>query len=85
MPRPHPFEQTESFCTYIIPAALAYYVAAVLVILPRTLPIRLALLPVKLWLLFRAATSVDIVAAYGDPSYGILDYFLGVSERNNAS
>ena len=22
------------------------------------------------------------MAAYGDPSYGILDYFLGVSERN---
>jgi hypothetical protein len=62
-----------------VPAALAYYIAAVLVILPRTFPIRLALLPVTLWAFFRAATSIDVVAALADPGYDFLAYFICVS------
>ena len=71
----------ESFYTYIAPAALAYYVAAILVILPGTRPIRLGVLPLKLWLFFRAGTSVNVVEACGDPSYKFLDYFISVSDH----
>jgi len=62
-----------------VPATLACYVAAILVILPRTRPIRLALLPVNIWLFFRVLTSIDVVVAYGDPGYSFLGYILGVS------
>jgi hypothetical protein len=72
---------TESIYTYITPAALAYYVAAILVILPRTRPIRLGVLPLKLWLFFRAGTSVNVVEACGDPGYKFLDYFISVSDH----
>lgn len=66
-----------------LPAALSYYTFAVLVILPGTFPIRVALLPVTLWLLFRAATLIDVGAACydGDPGYEFLGYGLGVSLR----
>jgi len=80
---PHPSSRLPltfgSFCTDFLPAVLAYYLAGVLVILPGTRTIRLALLPVTLWLLFRAATSLDIGAACGDPGYDFLGYGLGVS------
>lgn len=52
-----------------------------LVILPRTLPLRLALLPITLWLLFRAATLLDVTQPTGevDPGYEFLGFGLGVS------
>lgn len=53
------------------------YVTTVLVILPGTLPLRLALLPVTLWLTFRAFTTIDVVGS--NPSYGFLGYGFGVS------
>lgn len=61
--------------------AFAYYVTAVLVILPGTFPLRLALLPVTLWLAFRAVTSIDVGAGLfgSDPRYEFLGYGLGVS------
>jgi hypothetical protein len=64
-----------------VPAVLAYHVAAILVILPRTRPIRLALLPVNIWLFFRVLTSIDVVAGCGDPGYNFFGYVLGVSGR----
>ena len=66
-----------------MPAALAYYVAAVLVLLPGTRPIRLTLMPLILWSLFRAATSIDIGAACGDPGYDFYGYGLCVSGSIN--
>ena len=55
--------------------------AAILVQLPNTLPIRLALLPVSLWLFFRAATSLDVTAGWlgSEPGYDFLGYGLCVS------
>ncbi|KZP22752.1 hypothetical protein FIBSPDRAFT_930918 [Athelia psychrophila] len=63
-----------NFLTIFTPAALAYYTAAVLVILPRTLFLRLTLLPGTLWLLFRAATLLDAAQPMGevDPGYEFL-------------
>jgi len=62
-----------------VPVVIAYYVAAVLVVLPGTRPVRLALLPVILWSFFRAATSIDVVASYKEPGYDFLGYGFCVS------
>lgn len=49
------------FVRYIMPPVLSHYVIAVLVQLPQTFAIRLALLPISLWLKFTAFTHVDLV------------------------
>ena len=54
----------QSFTQDLLPALLCYYATAVLVILPNTFRIRLALLPITLWAAFRAGTQVDLVAGY---------------------
>ncbi|KAF8807055.1 hypothetical protein BYT27DRAFT_7190770 [Phlegmacium glaucopus] len=45
---------------------LCYYVTAILVTLPRTSLIRLAILPITLFFAFRASTQLDLAAGYGD-------------------
>lgn len=69
----------DSFLVDVLPAVLAYYVTAVLVILPGTLAFRRVLLPISLWLLFRAATVIDVGAACGGPEYDFLGYGFCVS------
>lgn len=44
----------------LFPPILCHYVTAVLVLIPNTFHLRLALLPVSLWLSFRGATRVDL-------------------------
>lgn len=43
-----------------------YYLTAILVILPQTFLIRLAILPISLFFIFRASTQLDLAAGYGD-------------------
>ena len=45
---------------------LCCYVTAILVTLPRTFLVRLAILPITLFYAFRASTQLDIAAGYGD-------------------
>ena len=54
----------QNFAQDILPAFLCYYATAVLVIVPNTFRIRLALLPITLWAVFRAGTQVNLVAGY---------------------
>jgi len=56
----------QSFIDNLLPPILCYYVTAVLVLLPDTLFIRLALLPLTLGVAFRGATRIDAVVAYND-------------------
>lgn len=61
-----------------MPVLALYYVTAVAVILPRTVLLRLALLPLTLWSAFRVVTSVDIALAWNEPGFRCLDFGLGV-------
>ncbi|KAI6040569.1 hypothetical protein EDC04DRAFT_2602355 [Pisolithus marmoratus] len=54
-----------SFLAYILPAYLSYHVMALLVILPRTRLLRIALWPLITLLAFRAAVYIDFSG--GDP------------------
>ncbi|KAL4263189.1 wax synthase family protein [Pleurotus pulmonarius] len=56
----------QTFLEDLLPPILCYYATAVLVTLPNTILIRLALLPVTLWTLFRACTTVDLVKSLED-------------------
>lgn len=68
----------EEFCRYtrrplsiqsselLLVPLLCYYVTAILVTLPRTFLIRLAILPITLFYAFRASTQLDLTAGYGD-------------------
>ena len=60
--RPLSVESSELLLTPL----LCYYLTAILVILPRTFPIRLAVLPITLFYAFRASTQLDLAAGYGD-------------------
>ncbi|PPQ91017.1 hypothetical protein CVT25_013942 [Psilocybe cyanescens] len=62
-----------TFTYEILPPILLYYATAVLVLLPRTYPIRLALLPITLYTAFRATTQIDL--AKGLPEEQSLAYF----------
>ena len=66
IPPPHTREPLtrQSFLRDLLPPFLCYYTTAVLVILPDTLFIRLALLPLTLWMIFRAATRVDLIGMF---------------------
>ncbi|KIO04294.1 hypothetical protein M404DRAFT_143647 [Pisolithus tinctorius Marx 270] len=59
-----PFD-TSTFFAYIVPTCLSYYVAAVLVILPGTRVLRIALWPLVALLAFRATMGIDFTG--GDP------------------
>ena len=50
--------------TDLLPPVLCYYATALLVLLPRTLPVRVALFPITLWATFRAATQLDLSAGW---------------------
>lgn len=62
-----------------MPVLITYYVTAALTLFPGTFPYRLALLPVNLWLAFRAVITIDIALALDDPAYKFVDYGMGVS------
>lgn len=64
--------------TNILPVIALYYVTAVLVIIPGTSNIRLALLPLSLCSAFRAVTSIDIALAWNEPGFRCLDFGFGV-------
>ncbi|PPR00894.1 hypothetical protein CVT24_000379 [Panaeolus cyanescens] len=53
-----------NFISDFLPAIIFYYATAILVVTPKTLPARLALLPITLWAAFRAATQLDFSAGY---------------------
>ncbi|CAA7265531.1 unnamed protein product [Cyclocybe aegerita] len=53
-----------AFTHELLPPILSYYVAAILVLLPHTFAIRLALLPITLWSAFHGATQLHLVAGY---------------------
>ncbi|KAF8150629.1 membrane bound O-acyl transferase family-domain-containing protein [Crassisporium funariophilum] len=55
----------QNFTYELLPPLLCYYATAILVLIPRTLYIRLALLPVTLYAAFRASTQLDLAAGYG--------------------
>jgi len=65
----------QSFVEHILLTFCGYYATALLVVLPDTFPIRLALLPLTLWSAFRAATSIDMSLHLG-PDYAYLNYGL---------
>jgi hypothetical protein len=48
---------------------LCYYITALLVILPRTFLIRLAILPITLFYAFRTSTQLDLAAGNGGLAY----------------
>jgi len=54
----------QTFTRDFLPAVVCYYATAVLVLIPRTFAIRLALLPVTLAAAFRAGTQLDFAAGY---------------------
>ncbi|KDR76355.1 hypothetical protein GALMADRAFT_247761 [Galerina marginata CBS 339.88] len=58
-----------TFTRDCLPPILLYYVTALLVITPRTFPIRLALLPITLYAAFRCATHIDLVKGYPDEEH----------------
>ena len=57
---------------------LCHYVTAILVTLPRTFLIRLAILPITLLYAFRAATQLDLAAGYGNGRLAYLNQDLVV-------
>ena len=59
-----------------------FYLTAVLVILPRTFLVRLAILPISLFFIFRASTQLDLATVCGDDgSFAYLNQVLLVSEH----
>jgi hypothetical protein len=56
----------QSFTQDLLPPLICYFVTAVLVLTPKSFPVRLALLPISLWSAFRASTRLDLTAGYGD-------------------
>ena len=59
---------------------LCYYVTAILVTLPRTLLIRLIILPITLFYAFRASTQLDLAAGYGNGRLSYLNQDLVVRQ-----
>ena len=60
------------FISGVLPVYLCYYIMALLVILPGTRYYRLALLPIGLYLAFRAGTTYDV--SCGDPAQKYRNY-----------
>ncbi|GLB34466.1 putative membrane bound O-acyl transferase family protein [Lyophyllum shimeji] len=55
-----------AFLRHILPAILCYYATSVLVLVPNTFWVRLAILPLSLWICFDAATRLDVAKTYDD-------------------
>ncbi|GLB41664.1 putative membrane bound O-acyl transferase family protein [Lyophyllum shimeji] len=62
-----------TFFRDLVAPLLCYYATAVLVLLPNTLVIRLAVLPLSLWTFFNGATRLDIVKAYNNERLAYLN------------
>ncbi|KAF8632235.1 hypothetical protein AX15_001987 [Amanita polypyramis BW_CC] len=62
-----------SFLKVLLPALILYYITAFLIIIRGTRKIRIALLPLTLWTLFRAATSLDVSANFAEPRLSYLN------------
>jgi hypothetical protein len=58
---------TETFLLHLLPVIVTFYATSLLVVLPGTSLLRLALLPCTLWSAFRASTTIDLVKAYNEP------------------
>ncbi|KAJ8456486.1 hypothetical protein ONZ45_g18700 [Pleurotus djamor] len=56
----------QTFIEDLLPPIICYYATAVLVLIPNTLIVRLAFMPVTLWSIFRASTTVDVVKSFDD-------------------
>ncbi|KAF9524844.1 membrane bound O-acyl transferase family-domain-containing protein [Crepidotus variabilis] len=56
----------KTFAQCFVPAILSYYLTAVLVLIPRTLVLRLALLPVTLLLAYRSLLRLDFASDLGE-------------------
>ncbi|KAF8638250.1 hypothetical protein AX17_002272 [Amanita inopinata Kibby_2008] len=69
----------EAFLRDLLPVFLLYYITAFLVLIRGTLKVRIALLPVTLWLAFRAATGLDVVAGCGDDRLVYLNHGFSIS------
>ncbi|PFH52915.1 hypothetical protein AMATHDRAFT_55783 [Amanita thiersii Skay4041] len=54
----------DNFVNDILPVFLLYYATAILVLLKDTFNIRLTLLPITLWLAFRAATGLEVASHF---------------------
>ena len=72
--RPLSFESS----LLILAPSLCYYVTAILVILPRTFLVRIAILPLTFYFALRASTQLDLAA--GDSKLAYLNYALVVRE-----
>lgn len=72
----HPFN-IPSTITYLLPACLSYVAVAILVMLPGTRPLRIALWPLIALLVFRAAAYIDF--SNGDPRSTYLNANFAVS------
>lgn len=71
---------TQLHFTRLLPPIISYFVTGVLVILPGTFGLRLALLPLTLWLAFQAVASIDLAMTWNEPGFKCLDFGLGVSD-----
>jgi hypothetical protein len=65
------------FCTGVLPALVAYFLTAFLVCRPETRTYRIALLPVTLLLIWRAAVGYDMTG--GDERINHINLGIGVS------
>lgn len=69
-----------SFFLVLLPPLLCYYITALLVLLPHTLLLRIALLPLTLSLALRAATQVDLTLGHDSDRLPYLNQGLAVCD-----
>jgi len=69
-----------SFFLVLFPPLLCYYITALLVLLPHTSVLRIALLPLTLFLAFRGATQLDL--SFGHDSNRLAYLNQGPAVRN---
>jgi len=60
----------------VVPAALCYYLTAVLMLVPNTFAIRLAILPLSLLACFNSATRIDLVKTFNYDGLAYLNHGL---------
>ena len=69
-----------SFFLVLFPPFLCYYITALLVLLPHTLVLRVALLPLSLYLTFRCVTQPDLSLGHDSNRLGFLNQSLAVRD-----